>query len=246
MTRKNWIVGAAFAVALSGALLAMSQSTYGDAPVDARKVERQPLALLTSLPLMFGERFGLNAGSSPVVGALSGRFDVKAIAVADAASLKPYGLLFMAHPRAQPAEALVDLDRWVRGGGRLVLLADPRLDWESGRGLGDRLRPPPDFADTGLLDHWGLTLEGPTADGPVSVDADGLEVLAFSPGRLTARDGQCSTSAGGFIARCRVDAGQVTVIADADFLNVSGAGALDGPTTRNLELVTRELARLAR
>ena len=73
-------------------------------------------------------------------------------------------MLLMAHPLAQPAEALVDLDRWVRDGGRLLLLADPKLDWPSKRALGDTLRPPPAFADTGLLAHWGLRLDAP-ADG---------------------------------------------------------------------------------
>jgi ABC-type uncharacterized transport system involved in gliding motility auxiliary subunit len=75
-------------------------------------------------------------------------------------------LLLMAHPLAQPAEALVALDAWVRGGGRLLLLADPMLEWPSERPLGDPLRPPPMFADTGLLKHWGLRLDAPDERGP--------------------------------------------------------------------------------
>ena len=62
----------------------------------------------------------------------------------------------MAQPLAQPAEDLVALDDWVRGGGRVLLLADPMLEWPSKRPLGDPLRPPPMFMDTGLLAHWGL------------------------------------------------------------------------------------------
>ena len=50
----------------------------------------------------------------------------------------------MAHPLAQPAEDLVALDDWVRGGGRVLLLADPMLEWPSKRPLGDPLRPPAD------------------------------------------------------------------------------------------------------
>ena len=72
----------------------------------------------------------------------------------------------MAQPQAQPAEALVELDAWVRRGGRVLLLADPALEWPSERPLGDLLRPPAAFADTGLLGHWGLTLTPPEARGP--------------------------------------------------------------------------------
>lgn len=204
------------------------------------------LALITSLPILFGESFGLDGGAAALPAKLGETYDLRSIAVADAASLQPYRLLLMAHPRAQPAEALVELDQWVRGGGRLLLLADPRLDWHSDRPLGDRLRPPPDFADTGLLGHWGLTLAGPTAEGPVAIDVGEVEILASSPGRLSSKDRTCTLIADGFVARCRIGAGQVTVIADADFLNVTGPDALDGPTTGNLDLVARELACLAR
>lgn len=242
-----WVGAVALGAVALGAL-AMTQPK-GEPKADIRvqdAVGRPQLALLTSLPILFGESFGLGGGTAALPAKLGGTFEVRSIAVADAQSLKPFRLLLMAHPRAQPAEALVDLDNWVRGGGRLLLLADPRLDWHSDRPIGDRLRPPPDFADTGLLGHWGLSLTGPVSDGPVSIDADGIEVSVSSPGRLKARNRRCSLVAGGFIARCQIDAGEVVVIADADFLNVSGPGALDGPTAQNLELVTRELARLAR
>ena len=72
----------------------------------------------------------------------------------------------MAHPLAQTAENLVALDAWVRGGGRVLLLADPMLEWPSKRPLGDPLRPPPMFMDTGLLAHWGLRLDAPDERGP--------------------------------------------------------------------------------
>lgn len=204
------------------------------------------LALLTSLPILFGERFGLDGGDVALPAVLGATYDVQPIAVADTKSLAPYRLLLMAHPRAQPAGALVDLDAWVRGGGRLLLLADPRLDWHSDRPIGDRLRPPPSYADTGLLSHWGLDLVGPTPEGTVPLNADGLTVFASSPGRLLARDRRCRLAGEGFIARCGIGAGAVIVIADADLLNVGGPDALEGPTSRNLELITRELARLAR
>ena len=47
----------------------------------------------------------------------------------------------------------------MRAGGRLVLLADPVLRFDSERPLGDRFRPPLRYPDTGLLAHWGLRLD---------------------------------------------------------------------------------------
>ena len=205
--------------------------------------ERPTLALLTSLPLLFAEQFSIAGGGSAALTRIEQRYNVIPIGIADHASLHGKPLLLMAHPRAQPAEVLVDLDRWVRGGGRLLLLADPKLDWHSALPLGDPLRPPPYFADTGLLGHWGLALDGPEPDGPASVATDGGRILAASPGRLSSRGG-CKVVAEGFVARCAIGRGKATIIADADFLNVDGEGALDGETAGNLDLLVSELALL--
>jgi hypothetical protein len=202
--------------------------------------DRPALALVTSLPLIFGESFSLEGGGSPALARLEQRYRVQPIGVADAPSLTGHRLLLMAHPRAQPAEALVELDQWVRAGGRLLLLADPRLNWHSQLALGHPLRPPPAFADTGLLSHWGLTLAGPQPDGPAEVSNGERSILASAPGKLESR-GSCSISGRGFVARCRLGKGLATVIADADFLHVEGEGALDGPTEHNLDLLVEEL-----
>ena len=185
--------------------------------------ERATLALVTSLPLIFGESFDLEGGGSAALTRLEQRYRVQPIGVADAAGLKGHRLLLMAHPRAQPAEVLVELHQWVRGGGRLLLLADPQLDWPSQRPLGDRLRPPPAFADTGLLAHWGLKLSGPQPDS--------------SAGQLTSGGG-CKVEEDGAVARCRIGRGTVTVLADADFLHV------DDPEADPLDLLVGELDRL--
>ena len=194
-------------------------------PIAARApAERPTLALLTSLPLVFGESFGLDSGGSAALTRLEQRYNVVPIGVADAASLSGQRLLLMAHPRAQPAEALVELDHWVRGGGRLLLLADPMLDWHSERPLGDRLRPPPAFADTGLLAHWGLRLEragGATGRRLGNGEPDHCRLLAGPAGRASA----AHAGRAGFVARCRIGKGAATVIADADFLNVEARGA---------------------
>lgn len=233
------------AAALLGAgLIAAAGLAYvadrKQAPASAERAAKPELMLLTSLPLVFGEQFGLEGGGSPALKALETRYTVVPVGVADAATLRQGRLLLMAHPLAQPAEALVDLDRWVRRGGRLLLLADPALDWHSERPLGDVLRPPPAFADTGLLAHWGLRLDSPDERGPGLRRLGGHEVLTASPGVLV---GRCRISQDRLVARCRIGKGAATIVADADFLNVED---LDGPTDRNLEGMLAELAALER
>ena len=190
------------------------------------KEERPPLALITSLPLIFGESFTLEGGGSPALTRLEQRYIVKAIGVADNSNLNGQRLLLMAHARAQPAEVLVELDQWVRNGGKLLLLADPKLAWPSERPIGDRLRPPPAFADTGLLAHWGLRLKEADDGGDVTV------------GHLTSSSDACIIVGGGLIARCHVGRGWATIIADADFLKVEASEA------DSLTLLVAELGRL--
>ena len=204
------------------------------------EAQRPPLMLLTSLPLIFSEGFTLHEGGSKALAAIEARYRVVPIATTDAASLKQARLLLLAHPLAQPAETLVDLDQWVRGGGRVLLLADPRLEWPSERPLGDKLRPPPAFADTGLLAHWGLRLDAPDEAGPRQLQLGSRPIIAWSPGVLS---GSCRIGEAGFVARCRIGKGQAIVVADADFLNVD---LLDGPTENNLDALVAELAALER
>ncbi|HTK58473.1 MAG TPA: hypothetical protein VL336_05775 [Sphingomicrobium sp.] len=215
MIGRRWLAAAA-ALLLGGAgVLALSSPSH-DVPSKRVPEDRPALALLTSLPLVFGESLSLDSGGSAALSRLEQRYTVQPIGVADEASLKGQALLLMAHPRAQPAEALVDLDQWVRRGGHVLLLADPRLDWPSERPLGDLLRPPPMFSDTGLLNHWGLVLS-----------EAGL-----------ASSGPCAIANQGLIARCQIGRGSATVIADADFINVKD------PSAAGLDRLMSELDRL--
>jgi len=231
---KLWGALILVAALISGAAIALG-NRHGPAPLPARADADKPtLLLVTSLPLVFAENFQL-AGGSPTLTALERRYRVEPIAVTDLAGLGKGRLLLMAHPLAQPAEALVDLDRWVRGGGRLVLLADPRLDWPSERPLGDSLRPPPAFADTGLLKHWRLTLYAPETAGPVDRRVDGRAVRLSSPGILA---GACGLRRDGLLARCEIGRGRATIIADADFLRS------DSADSDSLQFLLAELARV--
>lgn len=214
------VAGAIVGLLGVAALAAWSIAGPGEKLGPRAPADRPTLVLLTSLPLVFGESFGLDGGGSPALNWLEDRYNVLPIGIADAASLKDRKLLLMAHPRAQPAEVLVELDQWVRNGGHVLLLADPKLDWPSERPLGDKLRPPPAFADTGLLMHWGLELEAPPLNSEVTAG--------------TLSGNKCRIEDDGLVAHCAIGRGQATVIADADFLNSDG----------KLDLLGDELARL--
>ena len=228
------------AVVVAAVALAMMILRAGEGPLPARPpAERPTLLLLTSLPLVFGEGFSVQQGGSPALEALERRYRVVPISVTSPAELAKGRLLLMAQPRAQPAEDLVALDEWVRGGGRLLLLADPALEWPSELPLGDPLRPPSMFMDTGLLAHWGLRLDAPDARGVARRELRGSTIVAVSPGRLF---GRCRISSGRLIAECLVGKGRVTIVADADLLDAGRLEDGDG----NLDAILRELASLER
>jgi len=197
------------------------------------------LALLTSLPIVFGESFGLEQRSSPLLATLEEGFTV--LPVDGPEQLAPDGLLLAVQPQAMTAERLVALDTWVRDGGRLVLLADPFLTFESSRPLGDRFRPPLRYPDTGLLAHWGLTLD-PQAGGdePAATDLGrGIDVSGRL-GSLTRAGGHCTLSPTRAAARCRIGKGYATIVADADF------AVSDEPKGEGREALVALLRELAR
>ncbi|MEQ7873432.1 hypothetical protein ABDK56_05440 [Sphingomonas sp. ASV193] len=168
------------------------------------------LALLTSLPILFPERFGLGRPAGAAVAErLERDFRLMPIAASDTASLDGQRLLLMIQPRAQTAENLVALDDWMRGGGRAMLLADPRLDWPSDKPLGDLTRPPMAFPDTGLLLHWGVRLDD----------------SGTSAGRLVATGPGCAVEAEGARARCRIGRGEAVIVADADAIDPRRQGS---------------------
>jgi hypothetical protein len=209
-------------------------------PARQRLPERPPsqrptLLLLTSLPLMFSEDFSVERNGSPVLDALEKRYRVIPISVTDPAELAKGRLLLMAQPRAQPAEDLVALDNWVRRGGRVLLFADPMLEWPSERPLGDPLRAPRMFMDTGLPAHWGLRLDGPDERGASVLKLSGFDVLTVSPGQLY---GGCDISPDRLVAHCRIGNGHATVVADADLLD---ADRLGSSAAANLDALLAEL-----
>lgn len=211
-----------WAAALIAAMLCACRNEAAPA-----EVSKPTVHVLTSLPLLFEEGFGLEPAKGEAATFLRDHYRVKPIDLPS--QLPKGGVLLAAQPRALPAEELVALDAWVRGGGRLLLLADPLLEWPSKRPVGDRLRPPVSFADTGLLAHWGLRLDAPDARGLKEVQYDGYELAYVSPGRLVKVGGECVVESDAILASCRLGKGQATIVADADLLN--------------LEMIERKLGR---
>jgi hypothetical protein len=208
-------------------------------PLPPRPAAKRPtLLLLTGLPLMFGKDFSLQQTGSPALKALQTRYRVVPISVADPAELAKGRLLLMAQPLAQPAEDLVALDEWVRRGGRVLLLADPMLEAAEPYLLGDPLRPPTMFMDTGLLAHWGLRLDAPDKRVPRETRLGGFKVVTPSPGQLF---GGCRISRDRITAECRIGKGKAIVVADADFIEMDGLG---DAATHNLDGLLAELAQL--
>lgn len=241
--RRRWLAAAAgallvIAAAAAGFVLKEQSGALPERPA----AQRPELLLLTSLPIVFPERFSLEGSKSPALAALRERYRPVPISTADARSLDGHRLLLMAQPHAQPAEILVELDQWVRRGGNVLLLADPALEWPSERPLGDLSRPPAAFADTGLLGHWGLRLDAPDEPGPATFTLDGRTAHALSPGSLAATGPGCRVRAGGFVARCRIGRGEAIVIADADFIDVERRR--EPARSGNLDFLLAELARL--
>jgi hypothetical protein len=229
-------LAAALALALAVLLSQDRQSALASRP----PAERPALLLLTSLPLLFGEDFSLKGGGSPAVRKLQTRYRIVPISATDSAELNKARLLLMAHAPSQTAESLVALDQWVRAGGRLFLLADPMLEWPSKRSLGDPLRPPAMFMDTGLLAHWGLRLDAPTERGPAMRRLGDYAVMTVSPGALA---GRCKISSDALVADCPIGKGEATIVADADLLDVDQLGPA---AEHNLDGLLFELDRLER
>lgn len=217
------------------ALAALALLAAGCGAKTAPPAAKTDLYLITSLPLLFGEGFGLGFAKPDIVRLLEHQHK---LVPADVPSQIPdRATLLMAQPRALPAEELVALDAWVQRGGRLVLLADPMLEWPSERPIGDRLRPPIVFADTGLLAHWGLRLDTPDTRGARDVGSATL----ITPGTLVRGTGNCGVE-GGWIARCNLGKGRATIIADADFLNADAVLKAGGSPADNARLIERLVA----
>jgi hypothetical protein len=177
---------------------------------------RPSLAVMTALPL-FWEEGGMVRVDAPIIDVLRARFEVRA--VDNPADVRARDRLLLAQPRDPEPAGLVAIDAWVRGGGRVLALADPRLAWPSRLPMGDRRRAPSVTALAPLLTHWGVVLESVDEGEVRRFLRDGRLVTTLAAGRLRATAPGCRAMEAGLVMRCAVGRGEAVIVADADLLD---------------------------
>lgn len=167
--------------------------------------DRPALAVITALPLFWDAQGRADAA---IVTVLRTRFTVQPIDDARQLDLSRARLLLLAQPRAMTPDALVAVDRWVRDGGRAVVLADPLLRWPSDLPMGDRRRAPATSLLEPLLGHWGFAFDR----------IEDAERRWFLPdGALLTLSG--AQMAGDMVQRKQIGRGKVVLLGDADLID---------------------------
>lgn len=187
----------------------------------------EPIGLFTTLPILWSDNPDLGAALNAdqpqhwARGELAKRGRIEPLDVLSDLSLDRVRRLVIAQPRVFAAPENVALDAWVRGGGQLLLFADPALTEDSAFALSDPRRPQAVVLLSPILARWGLELR--IADGQVlgeaSRDVMGVVLPVNLPGHF-ALTGQnsCKLWADGLAVTCQIGQGRVTALADADVL----------------------------
>jgi hypothetical protein len=217
------------------------------------------LGLMTTLPLQWSEGgveadLADDAQPHPAFARLSESYDVQPLD--DVRDLAGRRMLLLAQPRAFSPAEFVQLDSWVRKGGRILILADPALQWGSLYPLGDKRRPLFTSMLSPLFAHWGLELVLPIADAePMAIRKIGkLSIRTQTPGEWLKinrdRSARCALAEGGLLADCKIGKGRAVLVADADLFDTvywEGRGMrvlTGGDEFGNLAWVESLLARL--
>ena len=185
----------------------------------------------TSLPIVWPEVHDIADMLDPdrpghwALAALRERGEVRPLdTLADETGALPLpagAVLVLAQPYPFSPQEYVALDNWVRGGGRVLLFADPMLTFHSRFALGDRRRPQDIVKLDPILARWGLALtrDDDGTHGETTVEVGGVPIPVAEPGSFTATQlSPCRTSHDGLIAECAVEKGRVLAIADATLL----------------------------
>lgn len=197
-------------------------------PESSDTLTRPALGLMTTLPLIWGEAedigemLGPGAAAGWVRQALDRSYALKPLDTLDTNALAGLDRLVLAQPRVLSPAENVALDAWVRGGGSLLLFADPMLTRHSRFPIGDRRRPQDVILLSPLLNHWGLDLrfDEDQPAGERIVEVGGVALPVNVAGAFSLRPGNaCILEAEGVMARCRIGKGRVLVVADAAVLD---------------------------
>ncbi len=226
-------LGGLLAIGATGFVLAGKDASPPDATVATDELHGERFGLLSSLPIY-------RAPQASVADALAAneaephwlRTAVEAdntlvpIDLIDAKDLSQIDILLLIQPRALTPAEFVALDDWVRGGGRVLLVADPMLSGEPPFALGDP-RNPQAIAVTGPIEaRWGLDLQsGKSGDGMERfISVGGFEAPVVLGGTFRKRQPtggnaadsvDCGLRSAGLVAVCAIGRGHAVLIADA-------------------------------
>jgi hypothetical protein len=191
----------------------------------------ESIGLFTTLPILWSESPDIGAELSPdnqphwarAKLAAAGRIEPLDLLAGPmgAGPLDKLHRLVMAQPRVLSGAENVALDRWVRDGGNLLLIADPALTEHSDFALADPRRPQAVALLSPILSQWGLSLRFDDRQqmGEVSRELMGVAVPINLAGHF-ATEGQanCKLWGDGLAATCAIGRGRVVALADAAVL----------------------------
>ncbi|NLR70699.1 ABC transporter [Novosphingobium sp. ERN07] len=190
------------------------------------------IGLFTSLPILWNEAAALDelldAKDQPhwARAVLEDRGTV--VPLDTLLDLAHIDVLMVAQPRPLAPDENVALDAWLRGGGRLLLFADPMLTEESAFPLGDRRRPQDVVLISPILARWGLQLRFDDAQPSGERESAGEHVPVNLSGEFGlvagGHDAACLIGQNGLIARCQVGKGRAVLVADAALLERAANG----------------------
>ena len=210
-------------------------------PAVAEK-DKPPLGLITSLPIYWneGDTFaelgkGAEADLPWVRGAIEQQYRIKPLDVlapvegaADEAGnlLGDLQRLAIIQPRGLSPADNVALDEWVRQGGQLLYVIDPMLTGEYETPLGDPRHPTVTALVPPVLARWGISLsfDEDQSGEPYLAEWDTLAFPIVMGGRFArmskvesdpSTSGDCNIEADGLVARCALEDGSITLVADA-------------------------------
>lgn len=223
--RKRLFVGLLLVVGLMLLLTAIKQL---QGPGQAA---RPRLGLMTTLPLQWPEgtiatAVDEKAAPAPAYSRLVGQYRIVPVDNMEQLKQERLHILLMAQSRGLAPRELVAVDTWVRNGGRVLILADPALQWESIYPVGDNRRPLFTTLLTPLFAHWGLELVLPVGEKEEQIAIRKIGTLAIktrTPGEWLAKSNasgsDCSITHQGLVADCRVGRGRAILVGDADLLD---------------------------
>lgn len=221
-SRQTWLVLAGLGLALAG---------LGWLGSGRSQSQGEPIGLFTTLPILWSDSAELGAelrrDATPhwalKILAERGRIEPLDL-LAGPSGVAPLGRLrrlVIAQPRPLAPAENVALDDWVRGGGRLLLLADPALTQDSAFGLGDPRRPQAVALLSPILDRWELDLlfDDSQVLGEATREVLGVQTPVNLPGRFATRgQANCRLWADGLAVTCTIGKGRVVALADAAVL----------------------------